>query len=119
MLQRLMPEVTFTVPGETLDGTIGRSDICVAFNSTTLIEAALKGRLTLQLKTYPFGTDDYRQMGICPRSFWTVEEMSPYLEDIVRQADPSQFYVPVDPSFIQVTPQGPGRRLLELLDEII
>ncbi len=117
-LSSLMPEVTFTSAGETLQESIDRGDIFVSFNSTALLEAALQEKLIVQLLSYKLPTDDFQLLGICPRAFTTLEEMEPYLKEIAKSGDTSRFRAPVKNSYIDMPKSGPGVRFLELVNEI-
>lgn len=119
LLQRKLPDVKFTPKKETLETSFGRGDIFVSFNSTALVEAALRGKLCIQLKSFPIPTDDFEQLGICPKSFDTIEEIEGYLKEIAKVSDLKQFYRPVNPEYIEIPEPDPGTKFLELIQDII
>jgi hypothetical protein len=118
-LRSLMPGIAFTTSSEKLADSIRAGDIFISLASTALIEAALGGKLSLQLKNYPFEVDDYQKMGVCPRAFATCDDIASYLRGVSDQGGAAKFYTPVDSRFIELPPDGPGKRFLQLIDEII
>jgi len=119
LLQKKLPDVKFTPKKETLETSFGRGDIFVSFNSTALVEAALRGKLCIQLKSFPIPTDDFEQLGICPKSFDTIEELESCLKEIAKVSDLKQFYRPVNPEYIEIPKPDPGTKFLELIQDII
>lgn len=119
LLQRKLPNVKFAPKNETLDDSFQKGDIFISFNSTALVEAALHGRLCIQLKDYPVPTDDFEKLGICPKSFDTVEDLESYLKEIAKVKDLEQFYKPVNPEYIEIPKPNPGAKFLELIRDII
>jgi len=118
-LQKKLPNVNFAPKNETLWGSFKRGDIFISFNSTALIEAALHGKLCIQLKSYPLPTDDFEKLGICPKSFDTLEDLEEYLKEIAKAEDLKQFYKPVNPKYIEIPKPDPGEKFLELVQDII
>jgi len=114
-----LPNVTFAPKNETLEESSRRGDIFISFNSTALVEAALRGKLCVQLKNYPVLTDDFEKLGICPRSSDTLEDLESYLREIARAQDLEQFYKPVSSDYIEIPKPNLGEKFLELIQEII
>ncbi|MDN5319827.1 MAG: hypothetical protein PWP49_247 [Thermococcaceae archaeon] len=119
LLQRKLPNVRFAPRNETLEESFRKGDIFISFNSTALVEAALRGKLCVQLKNYPVPTDDFEKLGICPRSFDTLEDLESYLGEIARAQDLEQFYKPVSSDYIEIPKPNLGEKFLELIQEII
>lgn len=119
LLQRKLPNVKFAPRNEILEESFRKGDIFISFNSTALVEAALRGKLCVQLKNYPVSTDNFEKLGICPRSFDTLEDLESYLGEIARAQDLEQFYKPVSSDYIEIPKPNPGKKFLELIQEII
>jgi hypothetical protein len=75
--------------------------------------------LSIQLKNFPVLTDDFERLGICPKSFETIEEIEEYLKEIAKINDLNQFYKPFDLEYIEIPKPSPGTKFLELIQEII
>lgn len=118
LLKSEFKDVDFTPTGETLQETIERGDIFISFNSTTLIEANLHSKLSIQLKNYGLPTDDFEKLGACSKSVETFEELEEYLKEIIN-GELSSFYRPVKESYLKIPSPDPGKRFLELIEEII
>jgi hypothetical protein len=120
-LSLLRPElenVNFTPPGEILQETIKKGDIFISFNSSTLIEANLSSKLSIQLKNYSLPTDDLEKLGACSKSVETFDELEEYLKK-VKNRELSSFYRPVKESYIKIPSPNPRRRFLELIKDIL
>jgi hypothetical protein len=83
MLKSRLPDVIFTPPGEPLMKTIGRSDILISFSSTTLVEAAMHSKVSLQLFNYPIKSDNFEKLGVVAKTCETVLELVAYMKSIV------------------------------------
>ncbi len=119
LLQKRLSNVNFAPKNETLEASFRRGDIFISFNSTSLVEAALRGKLCIQLKNFPVPTDDFEKLEICPKSVETTEELEDYLREIAKVRDPSQFHKPVSPEYIEIPKPNPGVKFLELVEDII
>lgn len=117
-LKSELKTVNFTPKGETLQRTLENGDIFISFNSTTLIEANLGSKLSIQFKSYDMPTDDLEKIGACSKSVETSDELEKYLKNIKNQ-DLSTFYRPVDEGYIKVPHPDPGKRFLELIEDIL
>lgn len=111
--------VEFAPQNETLEESINKGDIFVAFSSTSLIEASLNSKLTIQLMNYPFYSDNFENMGIATKSFVKLDDIQSYLENISKTGDISKFYKPFNKEYIEIPSHSPSHRFLELIDEII
>ena len=109
----------FSPRNETLERSSAQGYIFISFNSTTLVEIALRGKLCIQLRNYPLPTDNFEDLGICPRSFGSTEEVEGYLREIGETGDLKQFYKPVNSEYIEIPQPNPGTAFLKLIREII
>ena len=118
LLKTEIKTVNFTPNGETLDRTLENGDIFISFNSTTLIEANLGSKLSIQYKSYDMPTDDLEKIGACSKTIETSDELENFLRNI-KNHDLSTFYKPVDDGFIKVPYPDPSKRFLELIEDIV
>jgi hypothetical protein len=118
LLKPMLENINFTPSKETLQETIKKGDIFISFNSTTLIEANLHSKLSIQLKSYDMPTEDLENLGACSKSVETFEELNEYLKQI-KNGGLSSFYRPVKKSYIKIPSPDPGRRFLKLIEDII
>jgi hypothetical protein len=122
LLTKSIPDILFSSKKESLDKVIDKGDIFIAFNSTSLVEAAIRSKLCIQIRNYPLPTDNFETLGICTKSFISVEEVTNYLVDL-RNRYPDGFNIPKDcvgkfnDGYIW-TPGSAGKRFLDLLDLI-
>ena len=117
-LKNQLPNIRFTPHNEKLLESFNKANIFISFNSTSLVEAALKSKLCIQLRNYPLQTDNFEELGICP-SFDNFEELKTYIKEISNAKDYSMFYKEIDSKYIEIPLPDPGTRFLELLDDII
>ena len=118
LLKSEIKNVKFTPQGETLNDTIEKGDIFIAFNSTSLVEANLNSKLSIQLKSYDLPTDDFEKIGACTKSVETFEELEEYLKQI-KEMGLSSLYRPVKESYLKIPSPDLGTRFYELIEEII
>lgn len=119
VLQKRLPNVKFAPKNETLYESFKRGDIFISFSSTSLVEVGLHGKIGIQLKNYPLPVDDFEKLGICSKSFDTLEELEDYLKEIAKADTLDQFYKPVNPEYIEIPKPSPGMKFLELIEDII
>lgn len=119
LLQKKLSEVKFTPETETLKDSFKKGNIFISFNSTSLIEAALHGKLALQLKNYPVPTDDFEKLGIVSKSFNNIKELENYLKEIAKVRDIGQFYKSFNSEYIEIPKPSPAIKFLKLINEII
>jgi len=91
LLKSKLPKINFTPKHEKLFETINKGDIFIAFSSTTLIEAALRKKITLQLINYPLLVDNFEKLGVCTKSFQSIEQLDEYLKKIVKKEPVLEF----------------------------
>lgn len=115
-LKRNLPNVKFISKSESLINTFQKSDIFISFNSTALIEAVLNSKIGIQLKNFDLNSDDFEELGIC-RTIEDIDDMEEELKSIIRK-DLEFLQKPVNQDYIMIPPEGPGKRFLDLLNNI-
>ncbi len=114
MLRKRLPDVLMTSPRESLAESIQRGTIFVSFNSTALIEAAMHGKMAIQLRNFPLQTDNFQDLGIVHRSLRTLEQLESYLVQLSRQEGALDLGFAFNQDYIEIT-GSPGARFIELL----
>ncbi len=118
LLKKELPHVKFYPKTAKIEDTIRENDIFVSFNSTALIEAALKSKICVQLKVFNIPTDDFEKLDIC-RSFTSLSEFDQFLKDLDSADDPERFYSQVSSDYIEISSINPGNKFIELIKDII
>ena len=120
LLKKILPVVECVPRREKLIDTIKGSDIFISFNSTSLIEAALNGKHCIQLKNINVVTDDFEKLGICPRSFRTIDEVEIYLRQLAKKKAQNllKYNKPINPRYIEIPKPDAGTRFFELMQDI-
>lgn len=116
VLRRSLPELPVSPPREALSEALQRGDIFVSFSSTSLVEAALRGKLAVQLKNFDIPTEDLEKLGAVARSFDSIAELVGFLQDLVRRPQILDSPPGVDKRYID-SGGDPGDRLLRVLEE--
>ena len=119
LLRKKTFNVEFTPKNETLEESINKGDIFVSFNSTALVEASLRSKLTIQLMNYPVDSDNFEIMGVATKSFVKIDDIKSYFESLSNTGNISKFYKSFNKEYIEIPPHGPGHRFSELINEII
>ncbi len=117
LIKEKLPDINFTSKEETLEQTFKRTDICISFFSTSLVEAAMRGKITLQLMNYPLAVDNFEQLGITTKSYQTLNQLEEYLKEIANAPDINMFKSSFNNNYIE-TKYNPGERFLEIMEEI-
>lgn len=107
------PHPNVEKPKESLERAIANCDVFVSFNSTAMVEAALRNRLCVQLKNFPLPTDDLKVLGVC-ESFDNVRDLGVYVKGV---KDYHKEWTNMD--YVAVPAEGPGKRFCNLLDSIM
>ena len=84
LLRAGLPEIRFSPENETLSEGIEKGDVFISFNSTALIGAGIRSKITLQLFNYPVTSDNYEKIGACSRTFDNIGQVENYLETISK-----------------------------------
>lgn len=107
-LKEKLADIEFVPQGESLYKTIKKTDIFIGFSSTSLIEAAMFSRISLQLANYPIKVDNFENFGACGKTFKNVIELENYLKNLSEEK--FQF----NNNYIE-TRFNPGKLFLEIL----
>lgn len=116
-ISKKLPGVEFTRGGEKLEDTFKRADIFIGVSSTALVEAAIRGKLALQLMNYPIKLDNFEELGACSKSLKNINELENYLDKIAGAASLDEFKKEFSNDYIE-TRHNSGERLLEILKKI-
>lgn len=117
LLAKEMPDIRFTPRGEKLDESFKNADIFISFVSTSLAEAAMRSRISLQLLKYPIIAPNYEKLGVCNKTFQTYNELEDCLARIASSPDLNKFKLNFNNDYVE-TRYNPGRRFLEIVEEI-
>jgi hypothetical protein len=112
-----LPEIYFSPKKEKIEDSIAKGDIFISVNSTSLVEASIRQKISLQLMNYSIKSDNFEQLGACNKSFKTIEELGSYLEKLVNAPDLDKFKPKFNNNYIE-TRYNPGQRFLEIIEEI-
>ncbi len=117
MLKNRLPEVSFTSKKESLTETFKKGDIFISFSSTSLVEAAMRSKLCLQLINFPGKMDNFKKLGISDDTFNTIEELEKYLIELSKSPNLDKFKSKFNNNYIQLF-LNPTERFLEIIDDI-
>lgn len=120
LLDKILPHIECTPNDESLNDALTLGDIFISFNSTSLIQAALQGKHCIQLNNIPVVTDDFEKLGICPKSFANITDLSNYLQSLskLNREELKEFYIPIDDNYVFSNKLDVGERFLNLLNQI-
>lgn len=110
--------VSMTPYHESLDDSIRKGDIFISFNSTSLVEAAMKSRFCLQLRNYPIEADNFENLGICQRSFDCIEDLELFLKQIISNPESLGQKIAFNNDYIDLS-LNPDKRLMQIIHSII
>ena len=113
-VERAFPNLTMTKPLESLQETIHNNAVFFSLTSTALVEAALQGKVAVQVRNRHFVADDFETLGVCKSIEDDVATMTAFLRE--QKADLHAF--PVSPAYIDTSGQ-PGERLSEILKSLV
>lgn len=117
LLKEKLPEIFFSSRKEKIEDSIAKGDIFISFNSTSLIQAAMRSKISLQLLNYPINADNFEKIGICNKTLKTLDELEKYLKEIVNISDLDKFKLNFNTDYIE-TRNNPDQRFLEVLDNL-
>lgn len=117
-LKNEIPDLPISSENEKLEEAFEKGDIFISYNSTALIEASIYENITIQLKNIPYQTDDLEKSGAVTKSSDTLEDLSEYLEEIIKSQNLKKIKKPFNKNYIEI-PNSPGKRLINLLNEKI
>ncbi|CAN5905366.1 hypothetical protein BH24DEI2_BH24DEI2_04040 [soil metagenome] len=112
-VKREFPTLAMTNPSESLQQTIHDKAIFFSLNSTALVEAALQGKVAVQVLHKRFVADDFEKLGVCK----SIEDDALVMEAFLREQKADLHAFSVDPAYID-TSRPPGERFCELLEAL-
>lgn len=108
-------KVKFSSKKEKLENVFSKGTIFISFSSTSLVEAAIYGKICIQLRNYPLKRDNFEKLGIC-KTFDNFHDLEKYLKRIV-ESNFKKDVTPFNRNYIYI-PKDPGKRFLEILSKI-
>ena len=112
-VERAFPNLTMTKPLEGLQETIHNNAVFFSLTSTALVEAALQGKVAVQVRNRHFVADDFETLGVCK----SIEDDVATITEFLREQKVSLGTFPVNPVYIDTSGQ-PGERLSEILEAL-
>ncbi len=116
-LEEKLPHIYFTPAQEKLEETFKKADIFISFQSTSLVEAAMRSKISLQLLNYPLKSDNFEKLSACNASLQTLEELENYLKKIVSAKKLDELKIEFNNNYVE-TRYNPVERFLEIIHEI-
>lgn len=117
LLKKNLTDIQFTDAGEGLEETFKKADILISFNSTSLVEAAMRSKISLQLMNYPIKSNNFEKLGVCNKTLQTFNELENYLAEIISVSDLDKFKLNFNNDYIE-TRYNPIERFSEIIKEI-
>ena len=117
MLLEKLPYISFTPEKEKLEQTFEKADIFISLSSASLVEAALRSKISLQLVNYPLTLDNFEKLGVCNKSFKNIKELEVYLTNMVSMLRKNEVELKFNNDYIE-TRNNPADRFLEILSQI-
>jgi len=112
-----IPEVNFVSQEENIFDTISNGDIFISFSSSSLIQAAMQSKITLQLINYPLAVDNFEKLGICTKSFKEFNQIKEYLQEITRNNNLNKVNFEFNDYYIE-TKYDLEQRFIDILNQI-
>ncbi len=117
LLEENLPGIIFSAPKEKLNQTIARADIFISFNSTALIEATIRQKITLQLLNYPIVADNFEELGACSKSFKNIIELEIHLKSMAESQNLNDFKIEFN-NYCMETRGNLNQNFLEIIKKI-
>lgn len=118
LLGENLPYIEFSPKSEKLEDTFIKGDLFIAFDSTALVEASLKGKYTIQLANYPYLTDNFEKLGVCNKCFYDIESIEQFFNNNFNSEmvfNPIKF----NNKYIEFPAPDLENRFKELIDNVI
>ena len=112
LLQESIPSIRFTPIEETLEQSFTKGDIFIGFSSTTIPEASMRNKITIQLKNYPIPCDNLEELGACTKTVETFADLEKYLTAITGLTNH-----PFNNYYIDIT-KNPSKSFLNIISDI-
>ncbi len=117
LLEEKLPYICFTPMREKIEETFKKADIFISFQSTALVEAAIRSKVALQLMNYPLISDNFEALGACKKSLKTLEELEDYLKKIDSAGSLDEFKIKFNNDYVETRYEA-TQRFLEIIEEI-
>lgn len=117
LLKEKLPGIRFIPKKEKIDKTFRNADIFISFSSTSLREASMFQKISIQLVNYPEVAPNFEQLGLCNKTLHTFEELENYLTEIISAPDLDKLKLNFNNDYVE-TRYNPIERFLEIIDRI-
>lgn len=117
LLKEKLPNIQFTLKREKIEETFKKADIFISFSSTSLIEAAMRQKISIQFMNYPFKAENFEKLGACNKTLQAFDELEDYLVEIANASDLDKFKLNFNNNYIE-TRYNPIERFLEIIKDI-
>lgn len=117
MLKEKFSEICFSPKKAKIEDSIANGDVFISIISTSLIEAAMRSKISLQLMNCPLKLDNFEKLGACNKSFKSLIELENYLLEISKAKSLDTFKSKFNNDYIE-TRYNSGQRFLEIIKDI-
>lgn len=117
ILKKQLPNVVFCPKGEKLEDSFKKGDIFVSCSSTTLVEAAMRSKISLQLMNYPGARNNFEKLGVCSKTIETITGLENYLKKIIDAPNLGMFEPKFNNDYIDIS-HDPGDRFIKIINQI-
>lgn len=117
LLKKNLADIQFTDIGEGIEETFKKADIFISFLSTSLIEAAMRQKISLQLMNYPIKSANFEKLGVCNKTLQTFDELENYLKEIISAPSLDKFKLNFNNDYVE-TRYDPIERFSEIIKDI-
>ena len=116
LLQKLLPNINFS--HETLEQSFIKGDIFIGFTSTTIPEASMRNKYTIQLRNYDIPNDNLEELGGCSKTIETLDELENYMINLIKLSSCHTLsFRKFNTSYIDIT-KNPSELFLNAINEI-
>ncbi len=116
-LRESMPNLKISNKKEKLEEAFEKADIFISFNSTALIQASMAGKICFQLMDFPVYVDNFESLGICDKSFKTIERLEDHFKSLANKPNVNRFKAEFNSDYIN-TKHNPVEHFLDIIDKI-
>lgn len=117
ILKKQLPDVNFCSKREGLEDSFKEGDVFISCSSTTLVEAMMRSKISLQLMNYPGARNNFEKLGVCNKTMETINELEDYLKKIAAAPNLGIFEPKFNNNYIDIS-RDPGRRFIEIINQI-
>ena len=108
------PNLKITPKNEKLEDAFGKGDIFISHSSTSLIEATIRSKLTIQIMGAQTDCDNFEKVGGCTKTVKTAKELKSYLKKITTSKLPE---AKINKNYVDTT-RNPVDRFIEIIEDI-